>query len=721
MINLCDDSSYSNDREGENLSRRTPRTNEDIEIIGEIDQDTTINLFQLQSSCGLGNISALTLPFKTDKAYTFTVAGNGSILDPTNPRAPTGTELEIITRKNPLRAQHGWYTMSTGYGIGILTTNSDIALRNIAFKNSSTNATNISLDASAYSNGILNVNNISLENISYLYGTTIECSGITLDGLSLCDTLNITSDTLILTNSSIAESQFFGSGFSATDSNIIDCEIECDFLQITNANFQSRFDYAGSSSNPDIRFTNSIIYNNSQINSKYLYLTNTQISGGAIKADSIEFLQGTIINRDAVVDAEVISLSSLTNEGILTFSSFSGLQTPVLINNGNININNTGAIDIVITNNGKLQLNASGNFIGGINTKSINGTNTILKQGFINGISGIILSPVIKFCDSSINQGRIDVTDVTFINNSQNAGFFNKATFLDSSFNIGSGDTAIFSGQNVTNNGSIRTGKFLSSNNNGEVIDLMIYSGINSGRGDKITLYSSTHNGQYLNFDAYGTSVYNTNYPINTGNFYDTSVCNLIVGSGQSSEINFYNSGTLNGSANNLTVHFFDNSRAQGTINNTGIFHDHSSFTAGNINYAIFQDMSRSQGNISRMATFIDNSINSGNLGPGLSVATFNKAKNYGNIYGANVYFNEGAINFGTISTLGFTGNDSINSGSISLIAESRSTLSNFINHGSLSGIFDFTNNSINYGTIIGSGTFDSTSVNYGTIVETPA
>jgi hypothetical protein len=719
MINLCNSSSYSNDREGENLSKRTPRANEDIEIIGEIDQDITINLFELQGSCRLGNISSLTLPFKTDRAYIFTVAGNGSILDPSNPRAPTGTELETINRKNPLRALHGWYTMSTGYGISVLTTNSDVTLRNIAFTNSSTNATNISLETSAYSNGILNVNNIFLQNTSYLYGTTIECSGITLDTNSKCDTINITSNSFTLNNSSIAESQFFGSGFLATDSNVVDCEIQCENLQITNGNFQSRFDYAGSSSNPDIRFTNSIIYNNSQINSKYLYLTNTQISGGTIKADSIEFLQGTIINRDAVVDAEVISLSGLTNEGILTFNSFSGLQTPVLINNGNININNTGTIDIVITNNGKLQLNASGNFISGINNKTIGGTNTILKGSFINGISGIISSPAIKFCDSSINQGSIDVADVTFINNSQNAGFFNKATFLDSSFNIGSGDTAVFSGQNVTNNGSIRTGKFLSSNNNGEVIDLIIYSGINFGRGDRITLYSSTNSGQYPNFNAYGASIYNTNYPIKSGNFYDTSICNLIVGSGQSGEINFYNSGTLNGIASNLTVHFFDNSRGRGTINTTGIFHDNSIFTVGNINYAIFQDMSRNEGNISRGALFTDNSINIGNLGPGLITATFNKAKNYGNIYGASVYLNEAAINFGTISTLYFTGNDSINSGIVS-VSQLRSTLSNFINHGTLSGTFDFTNNSINYGTITGSGTFDSTSVNYGTITEAP-
>jgi hypothetical protein len=447
-------------------------------------------------------------------------------------------------------------------------------------------------------------------------------------------------------------------------------------------------------------------------------LTNTQISGGTIKADSIEFLEGTIINRDAVVDAEIISLSGLTNQGILTFSSFSGLTTPIIVNNGNININNTEAINIAITNNGKLQLNTSGNFISGINNKTINGTNTILKGSFINGISGIILSPVIKFCDSSINQGRLDMTDITFINNSHNEGFFNAATFLDSSSNIGSGDAAIFSGQNVTNNGSIRTGKFLSSNNNGEVIDLMIYSGINTGRGDKITLYSSTHNGQYPNFNAYGASVYNTSYPIKSGNFYDTSICNLIVGSGRSGEINFYNSGTLNGSANNLTVHFFDNSTAQGTIIGTGTFYNNSSFIAGTIDNAIFQDNSQNGGGISSTAVFIDNSMNSGSLGPGISFAKFDNTKNYGSIDGQNVYFSGGAINFGTISTLSFTGNDSINSGSISLITESRSVLSNFINHGSLSGIFDFTNNSINYGTITGSGTFDSTSVNYGTIVE---
>ena len=720
MINLCDSSSYSNDKEGGKLSKRTPKTNEDIEIIGEIDQDATINLSQLQNSCGLGNISSLTLPFKTDKDYTLTVIGDGSILDSNNPRAPTGIELGIITSKNPLRALHGWYTMSTKYGIETLITNSDIILRNIAFKNSSTNAKNIVLNTSAYSNGILNVNNILLQNTSYLYGTTIECREIILSSNSKCDTININSDILTLYDSYIAESQFFGSGFVATNSNIIDCEIVCENLQVSGGNFQSRFDYAGSSSNPNIKFIDSTIHNNSQINSKSLYLTNTQINGGIVKADNIQFSDGTTIGKDAVVDALIISLSDLdlTNEGILTFNSFSGLQIPSLINSGNININNTETIDIIIANNGKVQLNTSGNFVYGINNKTINGSNIVLKGIFINDISGIISSPVIKFCDSSINNGRIDTPDATFIDSSRNEGSFANAKFLDNSSNIGVGNEAIFYGPNTTNNGSIRIGKFFSSNNNGEVIDLIIYSGINSGYGNKVTLYSSTNNGQYSNFDAYGTSVYNTNYPINKGNFYDASICNLIAGSGQSSELNFYDRSILNGSANNLSINFFDNSIAQGTIVGTGTFYNNSSFTQGNINNAIFQDTSQNLGNISKTAIFKGNSINSGSLGPGLNLATFDKAKNYGSIYGANVYFNEGAINFGIISTFNFTGNNSINSGSISLIEESISTVSNFKNYGTLSGTFSFTNSSINYGTVIGSVVFDSTSVNAGTIIE---
>ena len=297
MINLCNTTSYSNDKQGQNLTKRTPRGNEDIEIIGDIDQNTVINLSQLESTCGLGNISSLTLPFKTNRVYTLTIAGNGPILDPSNPRAPTGTELDNITGTNPLRVQHGWYTMMTGYGIGILTTNISVSLTNIPFKNSTINASGVILNSSAYCNGILNVSNISLKNTSYLYGTTIECTGITLESNSKCDTINITSNTLRLDNSSIAESQFFGSGVSASGSNIIDCEITCENLQITNGNFQSHFDYAGSSSSPDIRFTNSIIHNNSEINSKYLYLTNTQISGGTIKSDIIKF-EGPDRNRE---------------------------------------------------------------------------------------------------------------------------------------------------------------------------------------------------------------------------------------------------------------------------------------------------------------------------------------------------------------------------------------------------------------------------------------
>ena len=707
MINLCDTSSYSNDKQGKNLTKRAPRGNEDIEIIGDIDQNTAINLFQLESSCGLGNMSSLTLPFKTNKAYTLTIAGNGSILDPNNPRAPTGTELENITRTNPLRVQHGWYTMMTGYGIGILTTNSSVSLTNIPFKNSAINASGVILNSSAYSNGILNVNSISLKNASYLYGTTIECTGITLESNSKCDTINIASNTLTLNNSSIAESQFFGSGLSASGSHIIDCEITCENLQITNANFQSRFDYNERSSGniEDIKFTDSIIHSNSQINSKFLWFNNVDISGGKINSDIIRFEGSCRIGADATVDTQIISGSEgLLNEGILNFNSFSGLTTRTIANIGNININNTGNIDMVITNNGRLKLATSGTFFGGNNHGIINGSSIKLKTGFINNESGKILSSTTELEDSAINNGYIA-----------------NAKLSDNSQNNGSLDNAIFSGQGVLNNGLVKIGLFLNSNNNGEVTDLTIYSATNYGSGTKMILHSSTNNGSYSYFDAYGGSTYDSSYPTISGNFYDTSTCNLIVGSGQSAVTNFYNSSIFDGSSNNLNIYFFDNSTAQGAIVGTATFYNNSSYIGGGtIDNAIFQDTSKNKGIISQTAIFIDNSINSGNLGPGLSVATFNKSKNYGIINGQNIYFSGEAINEGQIFAVNFNSSDSVNSasGTISLTTSSPSVLSNFINSGILNGTFYFQNNSINYGIISGSGIFDATSINFGTIIQ---
>jgi hypothetical protein len=708
MINLCNTTSYSNDKQGQNLTKRTPRGNEDIEIIGDIDQNTVINLSQLESTCGLGNISSLTLPFKTNRVYTLTIAGNGPILDPNNPRAPTGTELENITRTNPLRVQHGWYTMMTGYGIGILTTNSSVSLTNIPFKNSTINAIGVILNSSAYCNGILNVNNsISLKNTSYLYGTTIECTGITLESNSKCDTINIASNTLTLNNSSIAESQFFGSGVSASGSNIIDCEITCENLQITDANFQSRFDYNERSSGniEDIKFTDSIIHSNSQINSKFLWFNNVDIGGGKINSDVIRFEGSCRIGGDATVDAQIISGSEgLLNEGILNFNSFSGLTTRTIANIGNININNTENIDMVITNNGRLKLATSGTFLGGNNNGIINGSSIKLKKGFINLESGEILSSMTELEDSAINNGYITT-----------------AKLSDSSQNNGSLDSGIFSGQGVLNNGLVKIGLFLNSNNNGEVTNLTIYSATNYGSGTEMILHNSTNNGSYPYFDAYGESIYESSYPTISGNFYDTSTCNFIVGSGQSSVTNFYNSSIFDGSANNLNISFFDNSTAQGTIVGTATFYNNSSYIGeGTINNAIFQDTSHNKGIISQTATFIDNSINSGNLGPGLSVATFNKSKNYGIINGQNVYFSGEAINEGQIFAVNFNSSDSVNSasGTISLTTSSPSVLSNFINSGILNGTFYFQNNSINYGIISGSGIFDATSINSGTIIQ---
>lgn len=703
MINLCDTSSYSNDKQGQKLTKRVPRPNEDIEIIGDINQDIEINLAQLESTCGLRSISSLTLPFKTDRSYSLTIAGNGNILNLNNPRSPSGTDLANITNTNPLRVAHGWYTMGTGYGIGILTTNSLLSLKNISFENNTVNATDIVLDSSAYSNGILNVNNILLKNTSYLYETTIECNGITLESNSKSDTINITSDLLTLNNSSIAESQFFGSGIFSSGSSIVDCEIECENLQIINSNFQGRFDYGGSSSNPDIRFTNSVVYSNSQINSKVLFFDNTNISGGIIKSDIIEFEGGCTIGEKASVDTQIISASGLTNQGILNFNSFSGLTTPILVNSGNININNTENINIYITNKGQLKLNALGTFIGGTNNGIINGLNIKLKREFINETLGTILSSMTELEDSSINNGYI--VGAKLSNSSQNNGLL---------------DNAIFSGQEVLNNGSVKIGIFLNSNNNGEVTDLTIYSGINYGSGNIIKLYNSTNNGFYSNCYAYGTSIYSSSYPITSGNFYDTSTCLLAVGSGEFSVLNFYNNSILNGSVSNLSMYFFDNSTALGTIIGTGNFYGNSSFTSGTIDHAIFQDTSHNKGNISETAVFIDRSTNSGNLGPGLNIARFENTKNYGSINGQNIYFSQGAINEGQVFAVNFDSSDSFNSiaGNISLTTSMPAVLSNFVNSGTLSGTFQFTNNSINYGTINGYATFDETSINTGIIID---
>lgn len=674
MINLCDTSSYSNDKQGQNLTKRTPRGNEDIEIIGDIGQDIEINLAQLQSSCGLGNISSLTLPFKTNRAYTLTVAGNGSILDPNNPRAPTGTELENITRTNPLRVQHGWYTMMTGYGIGILTTNSAVSLRNIPFKNSTINASGVILDSSAYSNGILNVNSISLKNTSYLYGTSIECTGITLESNSKCDTINITSNILRLNDSSIAESQFFGSGISGSSSRIIDCELTCEKLEIKDSVFQSRFDYSGRSSDniEDIKFTNSIIHNNSQINSKFLFLDSVNISGGTIKSDAIKFENSCTIGADASVDTQIIIASGLANEGILNFNSFSGLITPTISNDGSININNTGNIDMIITNDGRLKLSTSGTFIGGSNNGIINGSSIKLKREFINNESGKILSSMTELEDSSINNGYIA-----------------SAKLSDSSQNNGSIDNAIFSGQEVLNNGLVRVGLFLDSDNNGEVTNLTMYGGTNYGTSSVGTLhgssnygsistgifYSSLDNGDGESGSYYGSStnygscsnvlfrdvsVHDSNSVINTGLFYDKSICRNANGS----VLNFYDESELKGADNVIEINIFDNGKAFNKIDPTVNFNDNSAADSsfdGKI--AIFNDQSQNSGVVEK-GYFNDNSINRGLAVFGLFQ---DNATNSGTVDGEAAIFHDSSINNGLLEgcNVVFSGGGTINNGYI--------------------------------------------------------
>jgi hypothetical protein len=678
MINLCNTSSYSNDKQGEDLSKRTPRGNEDIEIIGDIDQDIEINLVQLQSSCGLGNISSLTLPFKTNRAYTLTVAGNGSILDPSNPRAPTGTELENITRTNPLRVAHGWYTMMPGYGIGILNTNSLVSLKNIPFKNSTINATGLILNSSVYSNGILNVNSISLKNASYLYGTTIECTGITLESNSKCDTINITSNLLKLNSSSIAESQFFGSVISTSGSRIVDCELTCEKLEINDSIFQSQFDYKeGSSSNiEDIKFINSTIYNNSQINSKFLFFNTVNIAGGIIKSDTIKFEGDCTIGEDATVATHAISLSGLTNNGILNFNVFSGLITPIITNSGNININNTGNINMTITNNGKLKLNTSGT-LEGSNKGIINGPHIKLKRQFINEESGKILSSMTELEDFSINNGYIAT-----------------AKLSGSAQNVGSLDNGIFSGQGVLNNGLVKVGLFLNSTNNGEVTNLTMEGGTNYGNSSAGTLYnsrnygsistgifynsiddgdgtkgsyfgSSVNYGSCLNVLFKDVAIHDSNSVIKTGLFYDKSICRNANGY-YDSILNFYSGSELKQAKNFEIINMFNNSKASDKINPTVNFNDNSLATSsfeGNI--AFFNDHSQNSGVI-KNSYFNDNSINAfgGLVASGLFK---DNAINLGTVDDGRAIFNDSAMNSGLLkdSNVIFSGGGTINNGHI--------------------------------------------------------
>lgn len=731
MINLCDSLQYYKDSNLGNEANRTPRSNEDIEIIGIIPVDETIDMESL-SSCGLSTIGALTMTFNSGTNILHINSSNltKSGIDPLNPRAPTGVQLSGIIKNNPLRAEHGWYTITSDYKIGSLITNSIVSISNIGLNNDSIVCNTFNFNNSIYANGFITTNKIIFNNTKF-YGATLECANISGSNNTKIDTVLARSEIFNLNNSSIADSTIESSQFFANNSRLIDCAINYGSCNLTNCIIQGNMEQnlSGFTIVENCNVGNSSGISSANIITESLKINNSKINGDSKIITNTLYGSGNLINRNATVQTEYLKDNSTwNNSGTFRIENTNPLVNPIINNNGLLSIGQYVKCQLV-QSSGRTEISNSGISIGGYNAfaGTIQGnifigsggfnnngkiiTDNCIIQNGVNDISGLIKNLQTVNC---INKGI--VSNGLFISSSAiNSGYVDIGIFQSGAINDGSGNNlSFYNGSNNKGSGNIVS--LYNSLNNGNIILGQLYNNsINSGFFIQLDLYdTSINNGNGRIINVYNSGI-NNSVNVSTGNFYNTSSCGGI-GVGQSAiNYSFYNFSKIISSTNGGSFSifkFYDSSSVQSSLNcATGIFYSNSSIRQngqGNFGSGYFYNK------------FINSGILKGNL------YFYDTSSNNGNIDGLtsnNIQFNDKSLNNGIIRASGGTNlvisfNNTSNNGTIIAGNNVSIIFNNGKNNGSIitsSGTISFINSSSNYGKVCGQYTYDQSSNDYGT------
>lgn len=553
MINLCNTNKYSLDPDGSIPSKRVPRPIEDIEIIGIIKNDEIINMVSA-GSCGLSGVGSITTTFdRQNRNLTIQGSSQGVFTDPgdDNPRHPTGEALSGIMANNPLRAEHGWYTIDPTYSIGYLSSNSQIIIDNIGLNNKELNAYNTQIKNATYANGILSTNNLEITN-SYFYNTDITCSGINIENNTKIDSVSANGTSIKLSNSSVADCNIQTIFLSGDKTPLIDSTIFCSSGTLTDCDIQSEISQQSS-------------------NTGSLYVSNCRCSQKSrILADSVVLLEGAIISGNIVTNglisssvANTIASSggtietnffhgSILNSGIFSFSSRSPLpqDRPEIINYGRLMISATG--DISLLNYGicmvdSIPITGSGSppiMLGGRlpspDPRTVGAPGTIFVHT-TNDSSGIIEGEL-SF-DKCINSGYMRGSNTRFYNDSSNFGLGEQIYFIRSS-----------------NHGIVKNGYYSSGSTNygsGEVAEFY-HDSKNIGPVKFCKFFDNAKNLFSISNAIFKNSGENSQVAGTGHLFYDTS-----INRGPLTKASFYNNST-SFNAILIDTNFYDNSNING-------------------------------------------------------------------------------------------------------------------------------------------------------------
>lgn len=555
MINLCNTNAYSFDENGDQPSKRKPRPTEDIEIMGIIRSDETIDM-AAAGGCGLSGIGAITLQFDNNNR-TLTIQGNGSILDPNNPRQPDPEELTTLTDINPLRVAHGWYTINPSYSIGSISSNSKLKISNIGLNNNTINASATEVNNAAYANGIINSENLKILNSSYFYGTSIECSGGFISANSKCDSTSWSLDYFELKNSSLADSSVETSYMTTEGAKLIDCNIDAGGVTFDTTVIQSSISQNTANSNgtnTGIIFNDCTVANRSNIVSDYLEIHNTTING-AIQTEILKTETSNTILSSGTVNANFFN-GSIINRGKLYISNVTGTSTAYVENIGGfIELNLTGALSLLNTTSGTAVVTQSTTLVLSSNITGIIKGETISFSGSTNQNGGRILCNNTNLYNSQ-NFGYISNGNFYQDSTNTSVGFVNNGNFYDSTINQTSGivSVATFYDSSENQSTNIQQPSFLGSSSNRANLTNAIFKD-NSNNYSNGVFYEFYNNSKHHQGSLSGAIFYNSgqcissNQLINT-TFYDNSYLDNAAINASGHTVIFYNAS----SGNNINI-----------------------------------------------------------------------------------------------------------------------------------------------------------------------
>lgn len=454
MLDLCNKDKYYSDAGLSSETDRLPRSVEDIEIIGVVYSDETINFPSLSSQCGIKEIASLTINFYNNSTGTLIVEGSASE-NSNNLRKPVEPELSRIQENDPLRYNHGWYTIDPNYSIGCIITNGNVEAKNIGFNNKRTDCYNFKLNNSILADTVLSVNKIEFSGTSRAYNSQLICNefisgpNIKMDNM----VIQTLSGQAYYSGGSYLTCQMIHPSLNIISSILIDCSIN----NVSTGFFENLQLYRSvviSDASGDIKTSGISIDKSNLVIDRLDLNTGTTIDSSMdINKLSTSMRMHTFTNSN--IKAYIIDNCYINNHGVLIFNNVYKLK---LENNAQAQITRLYANQgTIINNNSGAFLNIqSGYLYNGVNNATIGGT--IVEYGglFSNSSSGLIIANLCNIYGTGTNDGTISTCDLyddainkcsnnnsiknaSFYHRSKNSGIIDVGSFYDVSRNVSTG------------------------------------------------------------------------------------------------------------------------------------------------------------------------------------------------------------------------------------------------------------------------------------------